>query len=358
MPNLLFVALALLLIVAPAASARAQAPSPAPGRETGFVRRSFTLGSGTMSYRVYVPRGYDPAKQYPVVLYLHGGSALGDDNEKQIGGFGLGSVIQLYSWRYPERYTAFIAVFPQTKKYWFGDAAELAAKALDHTVTEFNGDPNRLYVTGFSLGGYGSLYLAARYPKKFAAVVAVSGGVLPPSGVALSDLKTVMPPDMFALYSARDAHAAVARAVGATPVWLFHGAKDTIIPVTESRKMEAALRAASAPPKYTEYEDETHFIADRAYTDGELWEWLFEQRRVETVATRGARPCADRADAGTKGSAEDVRGVARPYAHDLDSPLLPPHHRHGFRTAPYSEAFVWQRAFGYTTQSVPTRRSP
>jgi predicted peptidase len=276
-----FVVLFLLLLCASVSYAQTPAPSPTPSREPGFLKRSVTLGSRTMNYRVYIPRGYDSAKKYPIILYLHGGSAVGDDNEKQLGGVSLGSVIQLYSWRYPERYLSFIAVFPQTKDYWFGDATEQAVKALDQTVTEFNDDLNRLYLTGVSLGGYGSWYLEARYPKKFAAVAPSSGGIIPPPSVPLASLRMSMPPEMFALYSAPDPHAAFAKAIGKTPIWIFHGAKDDIISVTESRKMEAALKATGGNVKYTEYAEEGHFIPDRVYTDAEFWKWLMAQRLAE-----------------------------------------------------------------------------
>lgn len=251
----------------------AQAP-----RRADFLKRSVTLGANTVDYRVYIPVGYDSAKKYPVVLYLHGSGGKGNDNEKQIGGPQLGSVIQLFDAKYPERYRSFIAVFPQTQNYWFGDAAEQAVKALDQTVTEFNGDANRLYLTGFSLGGYGSWYLAAKYPRKFAAIVPASGGVVPPSSVPLAALKPFMPIEMFAFYSSPDPYAAFAKVVGKTPVWIFHGGQDEVVDVKESRKMETALKAAGGTVKYTEYAEEKHFIMDRVFTDAEFLKWLMSQK--------------------------------------------------------------------------------
>ena len=256
----------------------AQTSSSTPGSETGFLRRSVALRLTTIDFRVYIPAGYDPAKKYPVILYLHGRGARGNDNEKQIGGAHLGSVIQLFDMKHPERYRFFIAVFPQTQSGWFGDPAEQAIKALDQTVAEFNGDAQRIYLMGASLGGYGSWYLAAKYPKKFAAVVPVSGGVVTPSVQPLAALKSLVPAEMFALYSAQDPYAAFAKAVGKTPVWIFHGGQDDTIDVNESRKMEAALKAAGGTVKYTEYAEEKHFIADRVFTDAEFWKWLMAQR--------------------------------------------------------------------------------
>ena len=272
----------LFLFILCASASYAQPLPPTPQREAGFLRRSVTLRLTTIDYRVYIPAGYDPAKKYPVILYLHGRGPRGNDNEKQIGGAHLGSVIQLFDLKQPERYRSFIAVFPQTQSIWLGDPAEQAIKALDQTITEFNGDAQRIYLAGTSLGGYGSWYLAAKYPKKFAAVVPVSGGVVTPVNIQriqpLAELKLLMPPEMFALYSAPDPYTAFAKAVGKTPIWIFHGAQDDTVDVTESRKMEAALKAAGGTVKYTEYAEEKHFIADRVFTDAEFWKWLMAQK--------------------------------------------------------------------------------
>ena len=275
----------LFLFILCASVGYAQTPSPTPERETGFLRRSVTLRLTTIDYRVYIPVGYDPAKKYPVILYLHGRGARGNDNEKQIGGAHLGSVIQLFDMKHPERYRSFIAVFPQTKSSWLGDPAEDAIKALDQTVREFNGDPQRIYLAGLSLGGYGSWYLAAKYPNKFAAVVPVAGGIVPPISVQriqpLARDKSLMSPEMFALYSAPDPYAAFVKAVGKTPVWIFHGGQDDTIDVNESRRMAAALKAAGGTVKYTEYPEEKHFIADRVFTDAEFWKWLMRQKLAQ-----------------------------------------------------------------------------
>src|SRR5688500_16061382 len=116
-----FVALCLFILCASAGSA--QMPSMGSRGDTGFLRRIVTLRLTTIDYRVYIPVDYDPTKKYPVILYLHGRGARGNDNEKQIGGAHLGSVIQLFDMNHPERYRAFIAVFPQTQSSWFGDPA-------------------------------------------------------------------------------------------------------------------------------------------------------------------------------------------------------------------------------------------
>ena len=98
------------------------------GRETGFLRRSVTLRSTAIDFRVYIPEVTTRTKKYPVILYLHGRGARGNDNERQIGVAHLGSVIQLFDMKYPERYRSFIAVFPQTQSSWSGDLRKTLSK--------------------------------------------------------------------------------------------------------------------------------------------------------------------------------------------------------------------------------------
>jgi predicted peptidase len=129
-------------------------------------------------------------------------------------------------------------------------------------MKEFRGDPKRLYLTGLSMGGFGSIAFAAKRAGQFAAVVPICGGVLrrgeqPPPG---------------------DPYAEAAAKIGKTPVWLFHGGADPTVPVTESRKMEAALKAAGGDVRYTEYPGVGHNSWDKAYAEVDMAKWLFEQR--------------------------------------------------------------------------------
>ncbi|MBO2010807.1 prolyl oligopeptidase family serine peptidase [Hymenobacter negativus] len=275
--------LALLLLLSPLTRAQ-NAPAGRP--ETGFLKRTVTVGSRTYAYRVYVPEDYKPGKAYPVVMYLHGVGEWGQDNEQQMG-HGLGSVIQLYSHKQPERFGAFLAVFPQVAapELWFGEGAEQALKALDQTVAEFKADPSRLYLTGLSLGGYGTWCIAAQHPGKFAAIAPMAGGVLVPSW-----FDQAFPSPSLTAYKTQPlyTYAATAKALGSTPVWVFHGAKDEVVPVAESRQMVAALKAAGHAAKYTEYPAEGHFIIDNVYTDATFWQWLLAQKLPTAPANAAA----------------------------------------------------------------------
>jgi predicted peptidase len=244
-------------------------PTVAAARpETGFLDRRLTLHGRTHRYQVFLPEGYDRARALPAMLFLHGAGERGDDGLRATQ-VGLGAAIRWDRTRVP-----FIAVFPQAPadSNWFGEPGEAAVAALDSAVAEFGADPARLYLTGVSMGGYGTWYLALKHPGKFAALVPVCGGLSAEANTA--SLKIVP-----AEFAAANAHADVAARLHAIPTWLFHGAKDPVIPVEESRRMAAALKAAGADVRYTEYPEAGHDCWDRAYGEPELWKWLLQQHR-------------------------------------------------------------------------------
>src|SRR6185503_11454303 len=143
------------LVVAMALAA-ASWPVYSQGRETGFLNRTIKVDSETYKYQVYVPADYTRDKRWPVVLFLHGGGERGVDGLIQTE-VGIGSAIR----RFPQRYPA-IVVMPQAKPDlgWVGPNAEMALKALEKAEGEFSTDKNRVYLTGLSMGGSGTWYLA------------------------------------------------------------------------------------------------------------------------------------------------------------------------------------------------------
>lgn len=268
----------LLLILSPGAGSVFAAPT-----ESGFLKRTVAVGGGQRGYRVYIPENFDPKKKYPVILWLHGSVQWGEDNENQLG-FGLPAMMRpggrVEAKLGPEVLSSFIGVFPQSRVEtpWSGEMVEYAVKALDQTVAEFKADSRRLYVTGFSLGGYGSWYVAAKYPGKFAAIVPIGGNIKIPESYPRTFVEKFVPPDMLKLYDAKDPHAAFVKVVGKTPVWIFHGEDDKQIPVTDARSTAEALKAAGVGVRYTEYKGAGHFVFDRAYAEPGFWAWLLAQR--------------------------------------------------------------------------------
>ena len=239
-----------------------------------FLARSVNVDGQQYDYRVLVPKNRDPNQKLPVMLYLHGSGARGDDNIAQMDGF---------RWAIdPVRDKLdFIVVLPQCREnsFWSSkDMADYSLAALDETVKEFDGDPQRLSLAGFSLGGYGVWHVAAANPGKFAALVPVAGGVVGERPVELRD-REAMIPDVLKMLDAPDPYKTVAAAIGQTPVWTFHGAKDDAVRVDFARRIVQALKDAGNPNvKYTEYPEESHQIFGKAITEPGLLEWLQEQK--------------------------------------------------------------------------------
>lgn len=233
--------------------------------ETGFLKRTVTTAHGEYVYQVYVPQEWSPDREWPVILFLHGAGERGDDEVAQTT-VGLGPAILRGAERFPA-----VAVMPQCRRDTVWSDPEMEAQALaalEAAVAEFNGDEDRIYLTGLSMGGYGTFYFAAKYPGRFAALVPVCGGVvhsrLPTGG-------------LFA--GAADPYRDAAQRIGAVPTWLFHGAEDRAVPVTESRRMAQALGELDGEVRYTEYEGVGHNSWDPAYAEPELMTWLLSQSR-------------------------------------------------------------------------------
>jgi len=244
-------------------SCRTMAP-----RETGFLIRSVTVGGTAYPYSIYVPRGFDESKRWPVILFLHGSGERGADGLRSTQ-IGVAADIR----HNPERVPA-IVVFPQAPEdsRWLGEPADAAMAALEKSIAEFHGDRSRIYLTGLSMGGYGAYHLALAHPDRFAAMVIVCGGLLPhETTTAVQQSPLTM--------AASDPYAFTAHALRRIPIRMFHGDADPVIPVSESRRMAETLSAENADVRYVEYPGVGHNAWDRAYGDAELWEWLFRQRR-------------------------------------------------------------------------------
>jgi predicted peptidase len=240
--------------------------------ETGFLNRTLVLDGQEYRYQVYVPREFQHSAKWPVILVLHGGGEYGNDGIRQTAG-ALANVIR----RFPERVPA-IVVFPQAhadgKPGWHGSGGRAALAAVDKAISEFSGDPSRVYLTGSSAGGNGSWYLASRYPDRFAAVVVVCGFISEfrgrTSGVLYPALASASEPEPFA---------AIAKRVAQLPIWIFHGDADPTVSVEESRRMFAALKALGANVQYTEFPGVKHDAWNPAYERADLLEWMLKQRR-------------------------------------------------------------------------------
>jgi|SRR4051812_24473094 predicted peptidase len=236
-------------------------------KETGFLDRVVKVDGTEYRYVVYVPHDWTKSKKWPTVLFLHGSGERGDDGLAQ-SQVGLPGAVRLHPDRFP-----FIIVMPQCRiDHWWTEPAmiKVALKALDDAMKEFKGDPQQVHLTGLSMGGWGTWTIAATHPGKFATITPVCAGVL-----SEHDFPPASP--------AADPYADIAAKIGKTPVWIFHGDADPAVPVENSRKMNAALKAAGGNVKYTEYEGVGHDSWNKAYWEAELPKWWLAQRWIADV---------------------------------------------------------------------------
>lgn len=216
-------------------------------------------------YRLLKPAAVEAGKRYPVVLFLHGAGERGDDNKSQLK--------YLPEWlaaaERREKFPCFV-IAPQcpSERKWSDvdwgtrkspefkdkptDAMQVAINILDEVVKKFPVDAKRQYLTGLSMGGYGTWDLAMRQPDRFAAIAPICGGGDPTQGAKIKHL----------------------------PIWAWHGDADFAVPVERSREMIAALEKAGGKPKYSELKGVGHDSWTAAYTSKDnLLPWLFEQAK-------------------------------------------------------------------------------
>ena len=227
----------------------ALALSAAADDKHGFVKKTHKNADGTESpYVVFVPHAYDGKTELPVILFLHGAGETKGGNQEPMA-VGIGPAVKKQEKTFPA-----IVVIPQAEtRGWQADgpSAKRALRMLDEVQKEYKTDAKRVYLTGLSMGGYGTWSLAAAHPDKWAAIAPICGGGDAKNAEKIKDI----------------------------PCWCFHGDADTAVKVDLSRTMIDALKKAGGTPKYTEYPKVGHNSWDAAYGDKEFFPWLLEQKR-------------------------------------------------------------------------------
>lgn len=234
-----------------------------------FEKKELLRGKDTLFYRIQYPLAYNAAKKYPLIVLMHGAGERGNDNEKQLvwGGSLFGdSAVRV---KFPA-----IVLFPQcgADDFWANltynptdsirfhmrsDTAPrmaigLVIQLLDEMAASGKVDTRRIYVGGLSMGGMATYELLWRKPAFFAAAFPICGA---------GD------PAQVGLYARK------------FPIWVFHGGADPVVPVANSHRMVAALKAAGAKVKYNEYPGVGHDSWKNAFAEPELLPWLFENHR-------------------------------------------------------------------------------
>ena len=222
-------------------------PVLAPGQHPQVFDKTITKHLNC-EYLLFLPEGYSEKKQgWPLILFLHGAGERGSDLKK-VKVHGPPKIVE------KQRDFPFIVVSPQCpEEDWWTDKVEVLINLLDDIVAEYNVDTERIYLTGLSMGGYGSWALAAEYPKRFAAVAPICGGG---NRIMTFRLKDV-------------------------PVWAFHGAQDSVVPLKQSEEMVKAIKARGGDAKLTVYPNAGHDSWTETYKNKELYEWFLTHRKAD-----------------------------------------------------------------------------
>jgi predicted esterase len=235
-------------------------PLQKPLQETGFLNREIELHSAVYHYQVYLPEEWRRGdhKKWPIILFLHGRGERGAEGMWQTQ-IGLPEAVRDHPERWP-----FIIVMPQCPQanYWTDpEMMAMAMATLDGETQEFHADPERTYLSGLSLGGYGAWELARLHPRRWAAVAIAASGIFWSYAPERWQESATLP-------------AEYAHALGHTPVWLFHGSDDNVVAPRESELMYEAFKAAGGHIRLWVYQGLKHDCWARAFNEPELPRWL------------------------------------------------------------------------------------
>lgn len=215
--------------------------------------------SGDMKFEYYLPKGYEKqtTNHWPLMLFLHGIGERGVDVSKV---FAHGPIKLAHNGHeFP-----FIIVAPQCPDGEFWDNTEALIELLDNVEKNYRVDTTRVYLTGLSMGGYGAWKLGTTYPERFAAMIPVCGGG--------------------ELLNIRFANPDKAKALKTLAVWAFHGAKDNVVPVTESERTVGYLKSIGVNEvKLTIYPNAMHDCWTETFNNPEVYDWLLQHKRTNAA---------------------------------------------------------------------------
>lgn len=206
-----------------------------------------------LDYLRYLPKQYgaEPGKKWPLILFLHGAGERGCDLEL-LKKHGIPKVVE-------EMDLPFITLSPQCPEvHWWSDYLSVLDDLVSTTIDTYNVDPQRVYLTGLSMGGFGTWHLAAEYPQRFAAITPICGGGPWQYGFPdrVSEIRHI-------------------------PAWVFHGAKDDVVPVEASQEMVDKLTSCGGDVSFTIYPEAKHDSWTETYNNPALYEWFLQHKLGE-----------------------------------------------------------------------------
>lgn len=263
MRRILFAAGCVLTLLV--SSARSQ-DDMSKSNQKAFTFQGQISKKAKLDYLLFLPAGYDPKEEklWPLILFLHGAGERGT-NIAKVAVHGPPKIVKQRP-NFP-----FIVVSPQcpSGEYWSNDSL---LALLDELSANNRIDPTRVYLTGLSMGGFGTWALAATAPTRFAAIAPICGGG-----------------DIIGILLASPKNAAALKRL---PIWAFHGAKDPVVKLAESERMVAAFKQIGNPQvKLTVYAEAQHDSWTETYNNQELYDWFMQHqlKRDASSSPRAAR---------------------------------------------------------------------
>ncbi len=214
-----------------------------PGQHPQTLHRQTAV---QLDYLLYLPADYGKEqKNWPLLVFLHGAGERGSDVSR-VKVHGPAKLVE------QGKDLPFIIVSPQCPAgKWWPYMAEAVIALIDEITERYPVDTRRIYLTGLSMGGYGTWAIGCMYPERFAAIAPICGGGLPYLAANLKDV----------------------------PVWAFHGAKDSVVPVQQSQEMVDAVNRAGGQAKLTVYPEADHDSWTQTYSNDQLYQWLLSKSR-------------------------------------------------------------------------------
>jgi predicted peptidase len=200
--------------------------------------------SDAYNYLIYLPAAYkSDDRTWPLLVFLHGAGQRGECLQ-DVSACGPPNLVA------HGRNLPLVIVSPQCPRNRHWEPQRLAA-LVEQLTNEFRIDEDRVYLTGYSMGGFGTWATAIEAPQRFAAIAPVCGGGNPREAANLSGMS----------------------------IWAFHGADDDVVPLNSTREMVDAVTSAGGHPRFTIYPNEDHGICSKVYQSPEFFSWLLSQRR-------------------------------------------------------------------------------
>ncbi len=221
-----------------------QTNKPIPGDQ---IATKFDI-EGAYNFWLFLPEDYGKSKKkFPLMIFLHGAGERGDNIDK-VKVHGPPKLVE------KDKEFPFILISPQCPKgsWW---SPEILLKILDVAIEQYDVDESRIYLTGLSMGGFGTWRTACQHPDRFAAIIPICGGGPVEKADKLRDV----------------------------PVWAFHGARDNVVALKNSQKMVKAVQDSQGQAKLTIYPEARHDSWTETYNNKEIYDWLLKHRKEKNT---------------------------------------------------------------------------